>query len=71
MRDFRTARDKTLFGLAVHNPHNRILLMISATLGFHPGSGHAVIGVFKSKRKEKLGTGRGEEYSHFKAIKSF
>lgn len=61
MIDCRTARDKMLFGLAAHNPHDRIPLMISATLGSHPGNGHAVIGVFKSKKKDKLGTGREEK----------
>lgn len=48
-----------LFGLAVHNPHERIFLMISAALGSHSRSGHAVIGIFKSKKKKKLGAERG------------
>lgn len=33
--------------------HDRLFLMISATLDPHPGSGHEVIRIFKCKRKKK------------------
>lgn len=62
-----------LFGLAVRNPHERIFLMISAALGSHCKSGHAVIGMFKSKEKKKSWGGRSgrEKYSRLEAIRSF